>query len=859
MRRTDREEVASSRGLDRSLRAAFFCLAAALVLAPEFFASATTPFLAPIAGLVVGAAVFAASSTEATALRTPARLLLGTALALVAYTCLQLVPLPLAVLERLAPFSADAWARTLHPLGIAAPAAAPITVDVNGTWQNVQRGLLYALALFATLRIGRSKEGARGVEVAVVASVLLVAAVSLVHGLAELPEVFGVYAPAQALGRHTGPVFNANHLAELLVIGFALVFGWALAPEPPLPRVLAFVVAGALLATQVWVASRGGTSALLVAAAIVAVGSWYARHREGNLGVVGALMALAVGLGVALIVLGSSDGAWNELLDPGLSKLDDIRATLRLVPRAPLTGVGRGAFESAFPAVQDRAVHMAWEAPESLVPQWLCEWGVPVTVLSLACIVYALRLRYVYERAVPPIGAWGAVLGVALQNMGDFGSEVPAIGLLCTACVGVIVAGHRGRVLERPAQRAWRAFAWGLGLALAALSFELGRRPDDDLHADRLRARSAILNPQTSAATLDAIYIDAARRHPAEAYFAYLRAFRSAYDRSPDLLAWTAHTLERDPHHGPAELLLARYLVDKNPAQARDAYRRVAEDDPPLLDQAAREGLRLVHGYSDALELVPQRDLDAKRGVLAVLVSALAARMPSTVLSFEETLEKLDPGAPSLLERRSARALGALRLRMPWCDGEGLQRCVEDARIAARDVQRRSPHQCRGYALEAEALSLAGFARDGVDVLRSAFDRVADRADCNLRLVEFAGKAGLRAVVTEALDELTASACLDPRGCVGRLMAVAHLELEHGNPGRALSAYERAHEAEPANLAIVEGTANLAMRLGRHRQAVEQLKLVLQGSPDRDDLQRLLAQAERRLTEELARDPLSAP
>ena len=64
---------------------------------------------------------------------------------------------------------------------------------------------------------------------------------------------------------------------------------------------------------------------------------------------------------------------------------------------------------------------------------------------------------------------------------------------------------------------------------------------------------------------------------------------------------------------------------------------------------------------------------------------------------------------------------------------------------------------------------------------------------------------------------------------------------------------------EPANLAIVEGTANLAIRLGRHRQAVEQLRVVVDAKPERDDLQRLLAQEERRLTEELARDPLATP
>lgn len=859
MREADLDEVASSRGLDRSLRWGFGFLAAAIVLAPELFASATANFLAPVAGLVVAAAILVSGSPESTSLRTPARVLFAVVSFLALYTLLQLAPLPLGVLARIAPFSAEAWSRALHPLGLPAPAVAPVTVDPFGTWENVERALVYGLTLLATVRVARSREGAQKVEGAVLASVVLLAVVSLVHGLGEFPEVFGVYAPAQALGRHSGPVFNPNHLASFLTIGFSIVFAWALAPEPPLPRVLAFVLAGGLLATQVWVASRGGTSALVVSAFLVAVGSWYARHRRGNLGVVGVAMALAVGIGLALIVLGSSDGAWNELLDPGLSKLDDIKATLRLVPHAPFTGVGRGAFASAYPAVQERGVHMEWEAPESLVPQWLCEWGIPVTVAALGAIAYALRLRSVYERAVPPVGPWVAVVCVALQNMGDFGSEVPSLGLLCTACVGVVVAGNRGRTLTRRARLAWKGAAWATSSALVFLAWNLGAHADDYLAADRLRARSELLDLRRPLAEVNDRYAHYALRHPAEAYFPYIRAYRAALDRDADLLAWTAHTLERDPHHGPAALLLARYLVDKNPAQARDAYRRAASDEPALVEPAIREGLRLVRTHDEALELVAHGDDKSRQASLAVLVRLLATRMPATVLTFEESLARLDAGDAALLERRAARALAALRLHMPWCEGDGLVRCIEEATIAARDLQSKAPTRCHGHAMEAEALVAAGFAREGVERLRAAFDRVADRADCNLRLVDLAGRAGLREVLTQALDELTANACLDTNGCVGRLMAIAGLELQFGNPGRAYSAYGRAHDADPSNLAITEGLANLAARLGRHRQAVEAAQALVNAKPEREDLATLLKQEQRLLTEELARGAGALP
>jgi tetratricopeptide (TPR) repeat protein len=502
---------------------------------------------------------------------------------------------------------------------------------------------------------------------------------------------------------------------------------------------------------------------------------------------------------------------------------------------------------------------MDWEAPESLVPHWLCEWGVPVTVLALGAIAYALRLRYVYERAVPPVGPWVAVMAVALQNMGDFGSEVPSLGILCSACAGVVVAGNRGRTLTRTERRGWKLVVWTVGLSLAVLSYDLGTKGSHEIALDRRISRARILDPGATSARADEAYVAAALRHPAEPYFAYIRAYRAAYERTPDLLRWVAHTLERDPHHGGAALMLARTLVDKNPAQARDAYRRAATDDPALVDQAIREGLRLVRSYDHALELVPRGENDARRAGLGVLVRALATRMPATTLAFEEALARIDAGDPSLLERRAARALAALRMRMPWCEGDGLARCVDDARIAARDIQSRSPERCHGYAIEAEALLLAGFADAGVSGLRAAFDRVADRADCNLRLVDLAGKAGLRQILTEALDELTAGACLDPNGCVGRLMALASLELAHGNPGRAFSAYERAHAVEPENVVITEGLAGLASRLGRHRQAIAAYAAVVEAKPDRADLRDALKREQRLLTEQIAHDPTALP
>jgi len=73
------------------------------------------------------------------------------------------------------------------------------------------------------------------------------------------------------------------------------------------------------------------------------------------------------------------------------------------------------------------------------------------------------------------------------------------------------------------------------------------------------------------------------------------------------------------------------------------------------------------------------------------------------------------------------------------------------------------------------------------------------------------------------------------------------------------SAYERAYEADPSNLALLEGTANLAVRLGHHTRALELLKALAAAKPEREDVRTLLAHVQRKLTEELARTPEPSP
>ena len=617
--------------------------------------------LLPVTVVLLAATVFAWWSAEPLRPRWCATLVLWAGAGLTLWTALSVVPIPSRWLLYLSPHAADVWARCLTPLHQPGPAWATLSLDPVATRVEVLRGVAYALAFIAASRIAARREGVIFLERALAVTAIALAAAALLHPALGAEKVFGVYTPRQDPGaRHIAPILNPNVLSEYLNIGLAILLGQALSPRPAWPRSLLVALSLALVGTQVWVASRGGVLAAVTAVAIVA---WTSRargpeeHRGIRSLVVPGLMMIA---GVGMAVVASSEDAMGELAQTEISKLDVVGQALRLVPRFPVFGVGRGAFESVFPAFRTDPGHMVYKHPENIVAQWTTEWGVLLAVLAFAALLVALRPSSAMARSPRAAGACGAIACVAVQNLVDFGSEYPAVVIALAVCAAIITGGTSGtdesRALDVWARRpavlvAIAVLATALGLVLVLPGWH------KELFDDRAALRASALDPSVGPAQFDRQAEAAMLRHPAEPYLPFMGAIRSVRAGDASLMPWIERTLDRALVYGPAHLLLARWLAPRSPSQARLEYRLTMEQDGALWSYVMPAVDALVHSYDDATEMFPATGIGS-------VGSAVAARLPATARRLDDLDTQNDP------DSQARRAENGRPRRLQTCSRE---------------------------------------------------------------------------------------------------------------------------------------------------------------------------------------------
>lgn len=211
------------------------------------------------------------AGADAANMRSAATLLLITGVGLTAYTALQCVPIPIALMRVIAPQNAETWSRALAPLREAGPSWAPLSLDPYATRVEVLKGVAYLLAFVTSLRLVRRRGGVSYLSTVLVLTGLALALAAILHPAFGAHKLYGFIRPAQVVEeRHLAPFFNPNNLAAYLNIAFCIAFATAISPDARFPRSLSGSVALMLATTQIrrlpgeawrrWPSARGPLS-----------------------------------------------------------------------------------------------------------------------------------------------------------------------------------------------------------------------------------------------------------------------------------------------------------------------------------------------------------------------------------------------------------------------------------------------------------------------------------------------------------------------------------------------------------------------------------------------------------------------
>jgi O-antigen ligase len=455
---------------DTADRVAFPMLVAFILVAP-WLGVARSPeglagMAAPVGRLVIPAfalAIAAASFWSRSSYRSlrSFALPMGSILGIGLLGCLQLIPMPHTLLQRLAPVNLEIYHETAELLGLYGRDA-PLPRVSLAPWETagtVLRLGAYAALLATAAHLLRTRPRRRvfvGVLLAagclhVVVAGALLATGSAFRGAFSSERDFGLY------------------LLILLLVGFGALWAEVLTNtdrgrdaidraeqyEQRLPPLAAKALAFATIAAGlVLTGSTGSTGASLLAILVVlALG---ASQRRGW-----RRAARPASVGAAAVLVATRVDAWplTPFADIDVPRTLQVwEAGLEAWRTFPILGAGLGAFADAFRRVQPREIAGLVDSAPSDFLQILVTGGAVGALLAFIGFVSLLWIllakwraqRHREESAMVLAGA-GALLALGLDGIAEFNLGSAAVPATLACVLGLALAGGDGSGRERPA------------------------------------------------------------------------------------------------------------------------------------------------------------------------------------------------------------------------------------------------------------------------------------------------------------------------------------------------------------------------------------------------------------------------
>jgi hypothetical protein len=755
--------------------------------------------------------------------------------ALAAYSAVQAIPLPFGLLERIAPTTADVWAHSLDALREPHARMAPLSLDPGASLVEAAKWSIYAVVFGLSAWIAARRGVGRPIQIVFACAVVL-AIVTLAHGLVGAQKVFGVYVPHdQRTPWHTGPLLNPNNLSGYLNLGIVLGLGLLVGRRLILPRGAVALGVALLEAANVIAASRAGFVAMVIGvlalATVVAPRLWRQGMRAARARVLATAGALV--FGAVLAGLGISEQAWAELLDQSTLKLSMLLWSKPMISDYRFFGIGRGAFESVFAAYSTYPGHQVFTHAENFPSQWAAEWGLPVGLAALLGLLWLMRPGASrIGHSTMAAATWCGVLAILLQNLFDLALEVPAV---CIA-LATVLGAQRGASVGRRTHRGdavrwrWRAGRRTPALALGFVSFTLALTVWSyglsDLMSERSLVRASVLDyagapSPTKRAETDAVLLGAMRRHPAEPYFPLMAAFSFWATHDNRAIFGIERSLERGYVNGRAHLLLAEVMMAQHAnGQARLELRHAVDDDSSLIEVAAPWAAQISADDAELLEAIPQ----GPAGVEMLMAASNYVQLGRQLTLLEDASARM-PRLLELHERLSERYLGALfQSGSDPCGATQKTWCEERASVHIGEVERlRHPDQSEGLTMRARLLVLEGRGDDAVALLTLKCPKMADRLACMSTLARIMLGLGHVREFDELLRGMAAAPCGSVDGdCPGYATGIGDLFLARTDWANALTQYSKAAELAPTAERWAK-VGEAASRLGLHVEALHAL------------------------------------
>lgn len=722
-------------------------LAGLVVLGPLSLGGAARWTLGPLvvlSGLAVALAAVGARR-QGQSVRFP---LLAVPLAGGALLCAaQLVPLPPGLLGAVSPEAAALREFALVPLGL--EGWRPVSLDPPATWRELAKHVAYLLAFVAAVQVCRSRRSRQRLLAVLAFTGAGVAVVGLGHALFGEGSLFGLLPWVHAQPPLVTFFGNPNHLAGFLGLSATVALGLALASRPrvrALPFALAALASGAGVLLSL---SRGGIVFFVFGQVLLAL-LLLRQRREGEgraPPVWGRSVAALLGL-LAVLVSGAylaADRLWAEARTA--DSVEELRhSKVELWPmmaeaaRAfPVLGMGRGAFESAFPRYQTEPNPNTLTHPENAVLQVAAELGAPGLLLLVLAAWGFVRLVRREGQGAAELAALAGVAALALHNLFDFSLELPACAAVALVALGAVARPReRARAGGRPGGlKPVPALGLGVGLAALALGALVPGRHHLASAEEELAGLVSRRAPLAEARARGLALIDA---HPSDYLLYRLVALACAAHGSEgagDALAFVNRALYLRPLDASSHRVAARALLGLGRrAQGFLEYRLAHEagDATVLLAEA----LPRARTVEELAAMTPDAPEQAAR--LADSLANTPARQDVALAYVAWAREHFDgrPGVAALWAREA-------RLRLA-------RKELEAADAACAEVERREPDALSTHLLRADVLRAQGREGEALQSLERLLARFPGNVELSFSLASQQLEAGLTRRARDTLD-----------------------------------------------------------------------------------------------------------